>query len=263
MKTFKSNIFGDIPEPENFEELINLISNNHQKNIFNVFMWRGQSNIEWRVDHSAYRRLKLNSKEITEAEIVNYETSLLKQATHRGYRNQNGKILNDFELLALLQHHGAATRLLDFTRNALIALWFCVSENLDKTGLLLGINTFSVGGYEGGEFTSLKDYKKQMESIKEHKHCQTWEPPIVTPRIAAQHSQFVYSRLSQSKMSSIEFEYKLEENVLIAINKELKQQFASILTSVFDLRFQTLFPDIDGFGDANSHLINTNNMYRW
>ena len=263
MKTYKSNIFGDIPEPENFEELISLISKNHDKNISNVFMSRGQSNIECRVDQSAFRRLKLNSKKITEYDIIRYETSLLSQATHRGYRNQNGRIQNDFELLALLQHHGAATRLLDFTRNALIALWFCVTENIDKTGLLLGINSFSVGGYEGGEFSSLEDYEKQMASIKVHEHCQTWEPPIVTPRIAAQHSQFVYSRLSESKMGSIEFEYKLEKNVLIAINKELKQQFENILVSTFDLRFQTLFPDIDGFGDANSHSINVNSMHRW
>ncbi len=259
MKIFKSQLFGNIPEPESFDQLIQLIIGDSEDN---VFMWRGQSNIDWRVDHSAYRRLNLKKEKVTEFDIISYEDSLLKHATHRGYRYQNGHLLSDFELLALLQHHGAATRLVDFSRNAFVALYFSLIGNKDKNALLLGINSNSLGGYEGGEYL-VKEYRNQVKGLEKYGHCQTWEPPIVTPRIAAQHSQFIYSRLSKSKMGSIELEYNIEKNKFICINAKLKKKFEEILISSFDLRYQTLFPDIDGFGDANSHIIDTSSMYRW
>ncbi|EOC1425195.1 FRG domain-containing protein [Cronobacter dublinensis] len=43
--------------------------------------------------------------------------------------------------MAKLQHHGAATRLMDFPRSLLVALWFACFSEPNETGLLLGIHT--------------------------------------------------------------------------------------------------------------------------
>lgn len=261
MKIFNSNLYGELPEPENFEELVDLLTLAKKTDKI-VHMWRGQSNIDWRIDHSAYRRLLLtNNGKITERDIVHYETELLKQATHKGYRFQDGRVLSDFELLAKLQHHGAATRLLDFTRNALIAVWFCTTKNVEKTGLLIGLHTDYLGGYETENQDT--EYEVEIKSLEKIAHPQTWEPPVVTPRIAAQHSQFIYSALSDDPRSSIVLAKADEANVFIAISPKLKFELDNLLERTFDLRFQTLFPDIDGFGISNSHQIPNSKMWRW
>ncbi|WP_159019877.1 FRG domain-containing protein [Algibacter sp. L3A6] len=265
MREVQTKLYGKIQEPENFLELIELLTflNVDDRN---VHMWRGQSNINWRIDHSAYRRLRLDKNQITDSDLINYEKNLLKQASLKGYRQQNGRILSDLELLAKLQHHGAATRLVDFTRNSLIALWFASSENLESDGLLIGLHTDFLGGYE----SEIQDYKYpfQLNILDETNHALTFEPPVVTPRVAAQHSQFIYSSLSIKKTGSLKLHPDSEgsnkkPNLFISVKKELKQKINDILEKSFDLRYQTLFPDIDGFGDANSHQISKRKMWRW
>jgi hypothetical protein len=146
MKAFASKIFGQVPEPSSFQELIELTLDPAPDKYWFARMWRGQADIDWPLHSTAYRRVLRatylsGGKEPDEKDLVTYEKRLLQLADHRGYRYQDGRRLPDFELLARLRHHGAATRLLDATRNALVALWFCCSSSPNKTGLLVGVHT--------------------------------------------------------------------------------------------------------------------------
>lgn len=146
MKFFRSKLFGDIVEPESFVELLELMIYKTDKKISGVRLWRGQGDIDWPLHSGAYRKLMLNTDTVFEQDIVFYEKNLLLQARHRGYAKKDGVHICDVELLAKLQHHGAATRLVDFSKNSLISLWFCVQSSYNKTGLLLGVHTDYVGG---------------------------------------------------------------------------------------------------------------------
>jgi hypothetical protein len=261
MRYFKDDKFGTVLEPESFVELISLTTGQKgAKN--NVWYWRGQSNIEWSIHSSAYRRIIKTSPNIKDFDsyIENYELDLLEQATHKGYRYQNGRELYDFELLGKLQLHGAATRFVDFSRNILVALWFCVNSLKSKKGLLLGIHTHFLLGHEN----VMK--KESYNDIIKHMHSDdiyTWEPPTVSMRTAAQHSQFLYSKVSDSMKGSLMLPNQEKYILPIAISPKLKKESKIILESTFNIWTLSLFPDLDGFGMANNQYINRWDMDRW
>lgn len=262
MKYIDSDLYGKIMKPSNFMELIEVITK-ESPDSRNVRYWRGQSDISWRIDSSGYRRLlntKLQGTRLNR-NLQDYEKSLLEQATHKGYRYYEGRELYDFELLGRLQHHGAATRLVDFSRNALIALWFSVIENVTVDGLLIGICTDYIIGEEN---KLLKEsYDTVISECEEDKRLYTYEPPNISSRMAAQHSQFLYSAVSDEKTGSLIIPKKEESLTLIAIDSALKIRFKEILEGSFDFWTISLFPDINGFGKANSQNISRWDMDRW
>ena len=56
----------------------------------------------------------------------------MKKARSLGHDQRDGKQLPDLELLAELQYFGAATCLIDFTRSALVALWFACQQGSQR-----------------------------------------------------------------------------------------------------------------------------------
>ena len=56
-----------------------------------------------------------------------------------------------------------------------------------------------------------------------------------------------------------------EKNAIqfIAIQPDKKKIFREILSSVYDFRTKSLFPDLDGFGMANHFSVDKQDMDRW
>jgi hypothetical protein len=264
MKTFQSKIYGEISEPSSFQELIELTLDPAPDQYWFARMWRGQADIDWPLHSTAYRRLSrktyLSGGEAPDEEdLVNYEKQLLRLADHRGFRYQDGRRLPDFELLARLRHHGAATRLIDATRNALVGLWFCCSSLPKKAGLLVGVHTSYISGYEGEAET--RDYDEVVADLDEEQ-LKTWEPSPHSPRVAAQHSQFLYSALSAEKTGTLVLPEK-KSVLAIAITPQLKAHSEKILSQVFDIRRLTLFPDFDGLSSSRGVDISPAEDDRW
>lgn len=262
MKKYKTDNFGICLQPENFKELIETINQEDTKAVGEPYLptriWRGQANIEWKIHSSAYRRLENEHKiwqEIeqgsdedykyfSETELIDYETKLIIQATHKGYRKNEFDYLSDFELLAKLQHHGAATRLIDFSRNAFVALWFCVTELENQTGCLIGVNYDILQGFESRRID--QNYKQVIDTLGNKPVI--YDPPKTTNRISAQNAQFLFSKMVFKNCGSID----LEEELFIVISPNLKAEVKHILKSSFGFDNNYLFPDIDGFSTSNS-----------
>lgn len=263
MNYIDSNLFGKIAAPKSLTEII-LLTEEHAGDRRNVYMWRGQADLDWPIHSAAYRRLhKTEPDSVKEAHMQIYENRLIREARHQGYDYENSRKLSDLEVLAKLQHHGAATRLLDFSRNILVALWFACKSEGASYGLLLGIHTNRIGGHEVQLNSEL--YKSVMgnEKFLNYQHPQTWQPPVVSKRIASQSAQFLYSALSDDPMGSLRFDRRSDSYLAIAISPKLKEDLLQILQGTFDIHQITMFPDIDGFSFANSEHFGTYANYRW
>lgn len=258
MNTVRNDLFGKVAFPGSLQELLGIVLSKEE---CRARIWRGQADLSWPLHSTAYRRLSRDGKEVSDAKVCRYEERLLREATHRGYRLLEGRELSDLELLARLRHHGAATRLVDATRSVLVALWFSVSERMGTTGALIGLHTDYLGGHEGKP--EVRRYDEIVSMLASLDYSVTWEPTAVTPRVAAQHSQFLYSSVSAQRSGSLRTAEKKDALLVLAIEPELKKSVKLALERAFDIRDLTLFPDVGGFCAANNQEVGQFDVYRW
>ena len=98
------------------------------------FMFRGQRDATWKLHPGVYRST-FNVKDEDETARLNRERNLMKdfRAFSAGLRTGRESLA---DLYLLQQHYGMPTRLLDWTNNALAALFFAVTpcENKNSDG---------------------------------------------------------------------------------------------------------------------------------
>lgn len=108
---------------------ININSLNDKFYNNNILLFRGQSDCNYKLLPAIGR----NRHCAADTSILNEERNLIEMAKFKMpdiFRND----LTPVELLALLQHYGIPTRLLDITENSLVALYFACCSKPDKDG---------------------------------------------------------------------------------------------------------------------------------
>lgn len=214
--------------------------------------FRGQANSNWRLHSGATRRLiKHYHENITQAPnfpqiYANYHNSVLvKPAQTNGFDIDDGYQISDLQLLAKLQHFEAATGLLDFTWNPLVALWFACKDNDNCDGKVFVINLRDPLRFR--QVPSERE-KQSVEAIflpgSDAGKLLYWEAKIhgeASSRILRQRSVFVIGRplISEDIVQYIE----IKASDKSSIKKEL--------ADIFDISEWTLFMDIHGFSVVN------------
>ena len=182
-----------------------------------------------------------------------HQSVLLESARNYGFDRNAGQTDTDLQLLSKLQHLGAATGLLDFTLDSLVALWFATatSDSEKCTGKVIVINLNDTIHFQ--KF-SLKHEQQTLEKLFPIAPGPTgrqffWEPRFhdeAGNRVLRQRSVFVLGRPTGYEIPPDRITMEIE------IASEDKDILRKELENLFGVSEQSLFPDLHGFARANS-----------
>ena len=204
-----------------FFEVVSVINS-----FFLQILYRGQSDISWEINSSAYRNLLTPTQE----KLYKYHRSLIASSKYLHEENLDTlKKTSDLMFLTYLQHHGAKTNLIDFTDNPLVALWFACSDFAEKDAVVC----WKAAGFEAiNESKSLNDiFEDETRSIFK------FVPPLFDRRVIAQSSVFLFPPNG-----------KIESHLYrkIIISSGSKKEILDDL-GLIGISQKTLFPDFSGF----------------
>lgn len=245
-------------------------------------VWRGHGDISWRLESKAGRQ------GMTAAEVLKHETTMLEQARKIGA--DNAQYMGDWEILARLRHHGAATRLIDCTTDPFVALWFLCDDDKDgvgeRDGLLLALQRKPFVEIEHPYHSG--NYVKAFDSEQYGPARLIYTTPPIDVRIAAQRGVFVLhtepkdvatsrnSELGEPLIPSTRWGTQHQDYLdklcasegLAGQNGRLQIQFPELLSVIvpavvkplllemldrnFGFRRSTMFPDFSGMGEFYS-----------
>ena len=198
------------------------------------FIYRGQSNADWGLSSTYYRRFNFDknsndNNNPTQKQFQDYHKDLISDAKSYHYHK---KELNDLELLLELQHYGAATGLVDFSRDFLIALWFAShnSQNTDGKVFLLDIDSID-------KFSELQESEEIFAKCDKLQFVNNNFKS--NNRIFSQKGVFVFGNQTIDDVKTIE------------ILQKDKQLVLQELSDIFSIDEKSLFQDIHGFSMVN------------
>jgi hypothetical protein len=221
--------------------------------------WRGQASVDWGLDASLVRRYRQHPQggpgsAPTEPGLRIVEKALIERARAAGL----GTDLGELELLARLQHHGAATRLLDCSRNAFVALWFACRWEPEQDGVLIG---FELGDKAVHLDTAMLRHGIDELLAMAAGRLLWWQPRSLSPRISAQQAVFVFGQVVDEPWGSIRLAAgdvslggigAIPGAALIFVSAKLKAAMNRIWGPLLGFSEESLFPDFDGFALAHS-----------
>jgi hypothetical protein len=184
------------PNPYRIRELLRAIWDLHAMyGADDPWLWRGQANAAYALEPAVHTRVRAHADSFDDAQVVNFTSSLLLAARDANLDKHEGAALPDMALLALLQHHGAATPLLDISLDPLVGLYMATvspnpSEDDDKDGALFAIRR---PGRHIADFDSRR-LGDIYNSIGDE--VAMYEAPDVSERLTIQRGHFLIGHVS-------------------------------------------------------------------
>jgi len=140
-------------------------------------LFRGQP-----ASHKLLPRIARSSFRHRGTTLLSTEKGMIQHFRRRALPLLDFRPENDWEWLAVAQHYGTATRLLDWTQNPLAALWFAVQQPAENTSPA-SVSYFQVS--DGDRF----DPRKRRDPLRIRRTF-VFQPPHIAQRISRQAGWF-------------------------------------------------------------------------
>ncbi len=160
------------------------------------YVWRGQRDASSTVQSRLNRHVAKTLGKSEVSAIKDAEAEILGHVRHQRWNLEEGVPLDLLTLAARLQHHGVPTRLLDVTRDPLVAAFFAseTAAGGDDTadGAVVALKVPEDASVavkpDSSDAESVED---ALEFSPKDAPYALWEPPSVDPRIVTQRGCFL------------------------------------------------------------------------
>lgn len=209
-------------------EMLHLVFRGYRSNEGMGFLFRGQADISWDLLPKAGRKDFF----LPDNRDLGRFWSWARQAV--AYSSLPS---SDLEQLAIAQHHGLATRLLDWTMNPLVACFFACSEHPDKDGAVYMVEAPD----------QIVSEENTANDLKSFSGVYGYFPKSISPRLLNQKGIFTVHCDASRKIAVKESRLgDGKPNLLIlTIPAKLKEGVIKHLED-YGIDKSVLFPDLDG-----------------
>jgi FRG domain len=157
---------------------------------------------------------------------------------------------DDFQWLALMQHHGAPTRLIDFTWSPYVAAFFALERSL-ADGVVWAMNPARIDSTRAPRHRQMDPRPKGnfRRYFLEGKHRVIWmgEPLTMNRRLIAQSGTFAVPGVLDVPIEEILSHARDPESILakLVLARRVREVGMRELYRM-NITYATLFPDLDG-----------------
>ena len=215
------------------------------------YLFRGVPDKQYKIEAAACRRLPEPDRN-NPIKLLKINQELIEKSRLLGHDQLGGERLSDLALLTELQHFRAATCLIDFTRNAFIALWFACeqistteSEDIveETDGKVYAVRIDDPACFKTITSKLLNENIKHFfeEDDNGRYPLYQWQPKLQNNRIIAQQSVFIFGGA------------KIEPEDECIISRSGKQDLLRALDKLAGITDATIYPDSDGFARLHVH----------
>lgn len=224
---------------------------------FDGWAFRGQADANWPLQSSLSRYLAQYVEDRATWSAQEQRAIRIFRRKAHNYISNADALSDDLRCVGLMQHHGAPTRLLDFTKSPYVAAFFALERAL-RTSAVYALNTPALWLNRAMPMASSQltrdiidprapgNFEKLFLS---NKHAVIWfgEPAEMDQRLIAQAGMFVVPGVLDQSLDEILAGYGGGEALLCKIELPIGLR-KSAMRALYRLNITnaSLFPDLDG-----------------
>lgn len=219
--------------------------------------FRGQQRAAWLLESSLSRYMRAYIEDKAAWRSREERAIRIFRRKAHNFLVHKDLLANDLRCLALMQHHGAPTRLLDFTKSPFVAAFFALERAVDESAVF-ALNTPALWNNRASPKENAKLTRDVIDpriqgNLDSFFFCNThsviWfgEPTEMDDRLVAQSGTFVVPGVIDRSLQDILDGYDTDEELLhkIVIPSSLRVEAMKWLYRM-NLTNASLFPGLDG-----------------